>query len=68
MLQPWERKKIIQLTHQGKSRLEVANTMGCSVATVKNVLKPLGLLDQKRSEGGKRGRDNKILDSGFGNP
>lgn len=51
MLQPHERKEIVLLTKLGKNRSEIAKMMRITEVTIRNVLRPLGLLDPMRSDG-----------------
>lgn len=51
MLQKFEREKIVTLTKQGKPRAEIAKIMRITEVIIRNVLRPLGLLDPIRSEG-----------------
>lgn len=55
MLNGFEKRKIIEMAKSGKPRTEIAAKVGCTTATVRNILKPLGLIDHKRSIGGKKG-------------
>ncbi len=64
MLRQSERNRIVTLTKQGKSRSEIAKEMKITEVTIRNVLRPLGLLDPIRSEGAKRGAENKMLGHG----
>lgn len=59
MLRQQDRDRILNLTKQGKNRQQIADEMQLSVATVRNVLRPLGLLCEKRVTGAKRGSFNK---------
>lgn len=50
-------EKIIRLTKAGVSRKIIAEMMKISVRTVTNALRPVGLLDKKRVEGGRKGNE-----------
>lgn len=46
--------KIIELAELGYSRRDTAKLVGCTVATISNVLRPLGLLCPKRVAASKK--------------